>query len=290
MTYKFSLEEYPVLSKEEEKNYFYEYNNATNETEKQDAIDALVYHNMGLVFSCINKMNFSNSTCKADDLVSYGVEALMIAINKYDANSEARFSTYAYNWVWKKVIEGYRVNTKMISVPDYVWEGLIQFSKAMENFKKDNGEKASYLPFSDENNGIMSDMERIMTCNNEKPVSLSTYKNIVSAYQNGQLKSLDEKADDSADKETPLVDMIADKKANSANNISIIMQEEFAKLYSEKKGAEIVKVLELKLEGLKSSEIQRKLGLTRSKEVGLEKKGMEFLQNSKVLREVWLCL
>ena len=138
MTYKFNTAEYPALTSVDEKKYIFICKSSDSKTEKQEAIDKLVYHNMGLVYSCINKMNLKGTSCQPDDLVSYGVEALLQAISKYDAESEARFSTYAYMRVMKKVIEGYRENTKLISLPDYVWDGLMQFNKAMDKFKKEN--------------------------------------------------------------------------------------------------------------------------------------------------------
>lgn len=292
MTYKFNTAEYPVLTNEDEKKYIFICKSSDSKAEKQEAIDKLVYHNMGLVYSCINKMNLNGTSCQPDDLVSYGVEALLQAISKYDAESEARFSTYAYMRVMKKVIEGYRENTKLISLPDYVWDGLMQFNKAMDKFKKENNTEATYLPFSDENNGIMSDMERILTTDTENPMKLSAYKNIVTAYQNGWMESLDVSKESSKnDKAVSLIDTIEDKSySDEAGDILMALENEFKNIVLENKGDKIVEVLKLKLQGLKSSEIQRKLGLTRAVENGLEKKGMQFLQNSAELKQLWCSL
>lgn len=292
MTYKFNTAEYPALTSVDEKKYIFICKSSDSKTEKQEAIDKLVYHNMGLVYSCINKMNLKGTSCQPDDLVSYGVEALLQAISKYDAESEARFSTYAYMRVMKKVIEGYRENTKLISLPDYVWDGLMQFNKAMDKFKKENNAEATYLPFSDENNGIMSDMERILTTDTENPMKLSTYKNIVTAYQNGWMESLDVSKESSKnDKAVSLIDTIEDKSySDGTGDILIALENEFKNIALENKGDKIVEVLKLKLQGLKSSEIQRKLGLTRAVENGLEKKGMQLLQNSAELKQLWCCL
>lgn len=292
MTYKFNTAEYPVLTNEDEKKYIFICKSSDSKAEKQEAIDKLVYHNMGLVYSCINKMNLNGTSCQPDDLVSYGVEALLQAISKYDAESEARFSTYAYMRVMKKVIEGYRENTKLISLPDYVWDGLMQFNKAMDKFKKENNTEATYLPFSDENNGIMSDMEKILTTDTENPMKLNTYKNIVVAYQNGWMESLDVSKESSKnDKAVSLIDTIEDKSySDEAGDILMALENEFKNIVLENKGDKIVEVLKLKLQGLKSSEIQRKLGLTRAVENGLEKKGMQFLQNSAELKQLWCSL
>ncbi len=292
MTYKFNTAEYPVLTSEDEKKYIFVCKSSNSNAEKQEAIDKLVYHNMGLVYSCINKMNFKGTSCRPDDLVSYGVEALIKAISKYDAESEARFSTYAYMRVMKKVIEGYRENTKLISLPDYIWDGLMQFTKAMDKFKKENNVDATYLPFSDENNGVMSDMERILATNAENPMKLSTYKNVVAAYQNGWMESLDvAKESNKNDKTISLIDTIEDKSCdNGSNDILATLENEFINIAALSKGDKIVEVLRLKLQGMKSSEIQRKLGLTRAVENGLEKKGMQYLQNSAELKQLWSSL
>lgn len=292
MSYKFNVAEYPVLTSDDEKKYIFICKTSNNAEEKQEATDKLVYHNMGLVYSCVNKMNYKGTSCKPEDLISYGVEALLQAIVKYDINSEARFSTYAYMRVMKRVIEGYRENSKLISLPDYVWDGLMQFSKAMDQFKKENSVEATYLPFSDENNGVMSDMEKALVANAENPMKLSTYKNVVTAYQNGWMESLDvAKENKKGEGCMLLIDTIEEKvveEVDNSNDILVALNNEFASILSLNRGDKIVEILKLKLKGLKSSEIQRELGMTRAVENGLEKKGMQFLQNSPALKQLWV--
>lgn len=62
-----------------------------------DAREALVNHNLRLVFSIAGKMQ--SQTVSFPDRVQSGILGLIRAAEKYDHRTGYRFSTYAYNWI-----------------------------------------------------------------------------------------------------------------------------------------------------------------------------------------------
>ena len=280
---------YPRLSAEDETKYIMQYQNATNKESKQEACDVLVYHNMGLIYKVIN------AVCKEprdrDDLVSYGVEGFILAIGKYDLNSNAKLTTYAYNWIFKKVVEGKRAN-HLVQFPENIWDGISKYYKAAEKYRLLNDAEPTNRPFSDEAGfGFVSDMERMLVLDAEEPMTLSQYKSIISAIDKLGTQSID--APVSEDNESNLSDYIEDKTITSnnfQNELSFALQEAFEKMGKAfgSKGSNAIKIFNLKLQGLSSAEIQRELNISRSVERTLEAKGMEFLRNSANLRELSL--
>lgn len=291
--YPINVNEYPRLSQEEEKQYLAQYKSPKSKEEKQAACDVLVCHNMGLIYSVINNACKDDNQKKAD-MVSYGVEGFIIALDKYDMDSNAKLTTYAYNWVFKKVIEGKRAET-LVRFPESICDGISKYTALSEKYHSIYGVWPTNKPFSDEcSNGYISDMEKALVVDAENPMTLSTYKLVVTALEKRTMLSFDSPI--SPDSQTTLEEIIEDKKASSEDDLqeerqaklrrAIDMEFERMGDFIGKKGDDAINIFKLKLQGLKSAEIQRRLGMTRGVERNLEKKGLEFLQRSPVLREL----
>lgn len=290
--YPINVNEYPRLSQEEEKQYLAQFKNPKSKEEKQTARDMLVCHNMGLIYSVINNVCKDEYQEKAD-MVSYGVEGFIIALDKYDMESNAKLTTYAYNWVFKKVLEGHRAES-LVRFPENVWDGIAKYTAMSNKFHNLYGTWPTNKPFSDECGGTyISDMEKALVVDAENPMTLSMYKLVVAALEKKNMLSFDSPVGD--DNGATLGDFIEDKKTSFCNHADAHQEElrsaidsEFVKMgaYIGKKGDDVIAIFKLKLQGLSSAEIQRKLGMTRGVERTLERKGLEFLQNSSVLKKL----
>lgn len=295
--YPINVNDYPRLSQDEEKQYLSQFKNPKSKEDKQAACDVLVCHNIGLIYSVINNACKDEPQKKAD-MVSYGVEGFIIALDKYDMESNAKLTTYAYNWVFKKVIEGKRADT-LVRFPESIWDGIAKYTVVSERFHDVNDEWPTNKPFSDECcDGYISDMEKALVVDAENPMALSTYKLVVTALEKKTMLSFDSPIADGS--QTTLEEVVEDKKASLEDDFRDERQAklrraidiEFEKMGESigKKGNDAIDIFKLKLQGLSSAEIQRRLGMTRGVERTLEKKGLEFLQKSPVLRELALQL
>lgn len=95
------IEQYPIYSKEEEKEMLLRIKNGDF-----DAREDFINHNYLLVLDVCRKYLFD--FCDFDDLFQSGVIGLIKALDKYDLNKGASFSTYAFNWIRREIlITGY---------------------------------------------------------------------------------------------------------------------------------------------------------------------------------------
>lgn len=83
----------------QEKEVFNRYKDLTDKKEKLNLRNEIIEHNLLLVRKIISKYRYLPFNLEPDDLFSYGVEGLMIAIDKFDIKKQVKFSTYAYFWI-----------------------------------------------------------------------------------------------------------------------------------------------------------------------------------------------
>lgn len=276
--YSINTNDYPVLSDEETKSLLMEYRNGEVASLKEKALEKLVLHNMGLIYNAIY------SVCKKsnEDLVGFGVEGLISAINKFDLSRDSKLSSYAYMQIYKDVCKGYNEMKRQITIPSQVSDALFSFKKAMAKLESQEGVKPSYRPFSDENDGIMSDMEIEMCQNIEHPIDLNLYKNVVIAFESDYVSSLDYVLEGDDGDSLTIGDTIAAKPvSNREEELEKALEsaiEEINNSYGEE-GKMIAKVLKLKLSKVSGLEIARKLNITRGRERSLEEKGLALLRS-----------
>lgn len=95
MTYlKNSKTQYPLLSKEEEREMIEKYRN-----EPLKLRQLLQMHNVQMVFSMAKK--YMTKTADYDGLVQDGLVGLAEAANRFELDKNIKFSTYAYMWIMK---------------------------------------------------------------------------------------------------------------------------------------------------------------------------------------------
>lgn len=83
----------------QEKETFNQYNSLTDKSKKINLRNEIIEHNLLLVRKIISKYRYLPFILEPNDLYSYGVEGLMVAIDKFDIDKQVKFSTYAYFWI-----------------------------------------------------------------------------------------------------------------------------------------------------------------------------------------------
>lgn len=95
-----------------------------------DAREQLVLSNMRYIYSVCRQ--YENDYYTAKDLVSYGVEGIYKAIDKYE-DMGCRFMTYAGYWV-RKLVRQAAIYNKLIRIPHFTGERLERISMCLSEY------------------------------------------------------------------------------------------------------------------------------------------------------------
>lgn len=98
---------YPVLDQQTVKDLVIRAQNGD-----QEANDLLIFSNIRLVIKIANF--YKNKGLDLEDLIQEGIIGLIIAIQKYDINEEAKLSTYAGKWIMNKIARAVIFKSKNI--------------------------------------------------------------------------------------------------------------------------------------------------------------------------------
>ncbi len=98
----------PPLSSEEEKHLFAAYKNGSME-----AREKLISHNLRLVSHIVRK--YYASAKNSDELISIGTVGLIKAVDTFDAQNGARFTTYASRCLQNEILMHFRAQKKVQS-------------------------------------------------------------------------------------------------------------------------------------------------------------------------------
>ena len=141
--YEFKGSRYDKLSSDDELRIFIDYNNEKNNSKKIKIRNEIIEHNLRLVRKCAYKYRGMCNFLEVDDLISYGTQGIIIAIDKFDYTKGFKFSTYATLWIHqtiKRAISNYK-STVRIPVSQ---ENKINKIKAItNNLVKQNGVEPS---------------------------------------------------------------------------------------------------------------------------------------------------
>ncbi len=272
---------YPILNNDETNKLIASYQNSDDEGLRNAAKETLVLHNMRLVYSVIKDVTRGNRSYYSD-LVSYGAEGIMVAVDKYDLNSEASFSTYAYNWIRKKVYDAYRKISNTIAIPSDVYEDLNRFTKAYAKFVEENLRKPTFEYCYDDEE---SEMMTILCHDENNPMPIANYKKAVDAFNSRVFKSYDDPIGNDGNDVITLGDCIADKRHD--DNSQFFYDAIDAMKKDLKDGEMVAQVILLKVDGYKGSDIAQKLNISRGVYRRLEKEGLDYLKNNENLKEIY---
>ncbi len=103
----------------------------------QEARDEIILSHMRMVHKAAYGLS-KNSILGKEDLVGYGVLGLIRALEKFDPEVGAKFSTYARNWIKSKMVRESQKFGNTIRVPIYKHENaLYGDEKEKEDAEKD---------------------------------------------------------------------------------------------------------------------------------------------------------
>ena len=114
------VNQYKILTKEEEKKYFTEYAK-TNDIEIRNYI---ICCNIKLVISVAKKIAKGTSKVALEDMIGDGVMGLMKAIEKFQPERDLKFSTYAYLWIKQTISRAIANTADVIRIPVHFTENL----------------------------------------------------------------------------------------------------------------------------------------------------------------------
>lgn len=181
---------FKVLSREEEYDYFMQYRNNPTEELKQ----FLICSNIKLAISVAKTVSKVTNKIPFEDMIDEGVIGLMKAIDKFDVTRGYKFSTYAYPWI-KQAITRFIANCgDMIRVP-------VHFS---DNMNKIRHFENSYM--------LEHNCDKVDDNITAKALKLSEEK--VKKYKKATqpCSSLDSTVDDT---ETSIIDLVGDTMSNN---------------------------------------------------------------------------
>lgn len=225
-------------------------------------------------------------------LMSYGIEGLYAALDKYQDEKGTRFLTFAGYWIQKKIREGCRCESPtVVRLPNYMWDNLSTFKKKMGELTTVLARIPTYEPCTyDCGVENMSELEEVLVYSEEPMFTALDYANIVSAYRaSGSPVSIDKKIDGTDSEADSISDMIEDVE-QTKNRVSTEMhwniEEEFQNIIKNyKDGKNIVAVIRgTILEDRTDEAVAQELGISRSKVASLKEKGMQLLRRSKTLQ------
>lgn len=235
--------------------------------EKNDieARDDLIIHYAHLVKYVANRLAINlSSVVEVDELISYGIEGLIDAIEKYDHKRNIKFETYAITRIRGSMIDGLRSM-------DWVPVSVRQKSKELEK---------TYTKLESKLGRAATDMEVA----EELGINLNELSNLLREVATNTIISLDDfiPGDDSDDKKKRIVDLLEDHDASDALEILEIseVKELLAKTISRLPEKEKTVVYLYYYEGLTLKEIGMVLKLSESRISQLHTKAILRLRGS----------
>lgn len=235
--------------------------------EKDDieARDDLIIHYAHLVKYVANRLAINlSSVVEVDELISYGIEGLIDAIEKYDHKRNIKFETYAITRIRGSMIDGLRSM-------DWVPVSVRQKSKELEK---------TYIKLEGKLGRAATDMEVA----EELGITLNELAHLLREVAANTIISLDDfiPGDDGDDKKKRIVDLLEDHNANDALELLELseVKELLAKTISRLPEKEKKVVYLYYYEGLTLKEIGMVLSLSESRISQLHTKAILRLRGS----------
>ncbi len=230
-----------------------------------DARDDLIIHYAHLVKYVANRLAINlSSVVEVDELISYGIEGLIDAIEKYDHKRNIKFETYAITRVRGSMIDGLRSM-------DWVPVSVRQKSKELEK---------TYTKLEGELGRAATDAEVAQ----ELGLTINEFANLLREVAANTIISLDDfiPGDDGDDKKKRIVDLLEDHNATDALQLLEIseVKELLAKTIARLPEKEKKVVYLYYYEGLTLKEIGMVLGLSESRISQLHTKAILRLRGS----------
>lgn len=146
----------------------------------QEAKQKLIESNLRLVITVAE--NYVHKGLDLEDLINAGNIGLINAVDSYNLNSKAKFSTFAFRCIQNSIIEELDKTSRTIRLPHYVFKQLNDFRKAKMELRKILGHDPSLNEIKD---AIDIPMEKIIILDKYNKHHIScTYNEFDSVIEN----------------------------------------------------------------------------------------------------------
>lgn len=131
-SYHSTIEENPLLTKDEEDLLFSILVNTNIQKEKEKARSKLIKSNLKLVLK--EAIFYSKkSVVPREDLINSGIEGLCMAIDKFDPERNIRLSTYATPWIKCMIFDLINNYSSSVYIPENIINKAIKYNKMDDN-------------------------------------------------------------------------------------------------------------------------------------------------------------
>ena len=137
-----SATSYPLLTKEEEKDLFTRYSNGEKELKEK-----LINSNLRLVISIAKK--YYNYDVEFLDLIQFGNEGLMKAVDRFDVTKGYKFSTYAIWWIKQSISRSIADTGRTIRIPVHIRESMLKVRAIKSKYFNEYGKNPTVEELAD---------------------------------------------------------------------------------------------------------------------------------------------
>lgn len=131
------IKKFKVLSRDEERKLIIKAKNGDKES-----LDKFITFNLRLVASIVLR-HYRNREIPELDLIQEGSFGLIRAIEKYDLNTNYKFSTYAYTWIRQSIDKAIYAKGRNIYIPTHMQESINKYKKKVNEFELTHKRKPS---------------------------------------------------------------------------------------------------------------------------------------------------
>lgn len=134
-----------LLTVEEEKNLAELIKNS-NGSKKQEAKNLFIASNLRLVIKIAR--SYENLGLDLEDLISEGNIGLVSAVDRFDPEKGAKFSTYAGFWIRQRIMRALSNHSSIIRMPCYLKQLYLNYLKYLEAYQEKHDKKPSIKEIS----------------------------------------------------------------------------------------------------------------------------------------------
>lgn len=140
-TYFRDVNEYELLSRDEEAELFEQYHRWRDNKAKcggwatrkgKAAYEKLISANLKLVIKIANE--FPHVSLPIEDRIAEGNCGLIVAVEKFKPNKKSKLSTYASYWIRQSILRGMAKNGRTIRIPEHQFPKIKKINKFIAEF------------------------------------------------------------------------------------------------------------------------------------------------------------
>ena len=142
----YNEEKLPKLLTVEEEKDLAELIKNSNGPKKQEAKNLFIASNLRLVIKIAR--SYENLGLDLEDLISEGNIGLVSAVDRFDPEKGAKFSTYAGFWIRQRIMRALSNHSSIIRMPCYLKQLYLNYLKYLEAYQEKHDKKPSIKEIS----------------------------------------------------------------------------------------------------------------------------------------------